>query len=86
MSNLSTCAEPARPLPLLHPREHVEGDPKTLQELTRHLEAIERQAARVPSDTLRRLMAVELAGARNALRRLAIVREDLLLPLPGRSP
>ena len=85
MTSLSTCAEPARPLPFPHPRERIEGDLATLQELTRHLEALERQAASVPCETLRRCMGIELACAKITLRRLAIVREDPL-PLPGRSP
>lgn len=83
MPNLSTCADPARPLPLPHVREHLEGDPSILQDLTRHLEALERQAARVPAETLRRCMGIELACVRNALRRFTIVREDLP-PLPER--
>ena len=80
MSSLSTCAAEA-PLPLPHVRERLEGDPLILEDLTRHLEAIERQAARVPSETLRRCMGIELASARNALRRFVVVQEDLL-PLP----
>jgi hypothetical protein len=74
MTNLSTCADPARPLP--HVLERVEGDSTTLQVLSRHHEALERQAASVASDTLRRLMGMELAGATSALRRFVVVRED----------
>jgi hypothetical protein len=70
----SPCALQARPLPLQ--LERIEGDPSILEDLSRHLEALERQAARVPSDTLRRCMGIELASVRNALRRFVVVCED----------
>jgi hypothetical protein len=82
MQSPSPLAAPAALFPLPHVRERLEGDSSILEDLTRHLEALERQAARVPSDTLRRCMGIELAGARNALRRFVVVQED---NVPGGS-
>ena len=77
MNSPSPCAAPAATLPHTPPREHIEGDPTIIEDLTRHLEALQRQAAAVSNGTLRACMAVEIGCAKAVLRRFAIVRADL---------
>lgn len=73
MDSSSTRAGPAR----LSPRPHVNnvGNPEIPQQLAGHLDALERQAAEVPSSALRLLMSIEISGAREALHLLRTTRD-----------
>ena len=72
MDSSSTRAGPAR----LSPRPHVNnvGNPEIPQQLV-GLDALERQAAEVPSSALRLLMSIEISGAREALHLLRTTRD-----------